>query len=45
MSQFNISEHDLLEQLRQKLNTEEYKMIASAILERAGNISFIKKEE
>lgn len=44
MSRYNISENDLLEQLRQKLNTENYKIIDSALLERTGNISFILKE-
>lgn len=43
MRRFNISENDLIEQLRQKLNTENYNIIDSALLERTGNISFIKK--
>ncbi|STY78836.1 Protein of uncharacterised function (DUF421) [Legionella wadsworthii] len=45
MRRFSISENDLLAQLRQKLNTENYSLIDSAILERTGNISFIKKED
>lgn len=43
MRRYNISKADLLEQLRQKLNTEDYSSIESALLERTGNISFIKK--
>jgi uncharacterized membrane protein YcaP (DUF421 family) len=45
MSRYNISENDLLEQLRQKLNTENYKIIEYALLERTGNISFILKDD
>ena len=44
MRRFSISENDLLVQLRQKLNTENYSQIDSAILERTGNISFILKK-
>lgn len=43
MRRFSISENDLLAQLRQKLNTENYSLIDAAILERSGSISFIKK--
>lgn len=32
MRRFNISENDLLEQLRQKLNTENFNIIDTAIL-------------
>lgn len=45
MRRFSISENDLLAQLRQKLNTEDYSLVDSAILGRTGNISFIKKED
>lgn len=45
MHRLNISMHDLLEQLRQKLNTENLNLIDAAILERTGNISFLKKGE
>ncbi|WP_419421594.1 YetF domain-containing protein (plasmid) [Legionella sp. D16C41] len=45
MRRFSISENDLLAQLRQQLNTENYSLVDSAILERTGNISFIKKED
>ncbi|AWN75909.1 TPA: YetF domain-containing protein [Legionella pneumophila] len=44
MRRFSISENDLMAQLRQRLNTENYSLIDSAILERTGNISFTKKE-
>ncbi|MGM9451994.1 DUF421 domain-containing protein [Legionella bozemanae] len=43
MRRFNISENDILAQLRQRLNTENYSLVDSAILERTGSISFIKK--
>lgn len=45
MRRFSISENDLLEQLRQRLNTENFDLVDAAILERAGSISFIKKEK
>ncbi len=44
MRRFNISENDILAQLRQRLNTEDDSSVDFAILERTGSISFIKKK-
>jgi uncharacterized membrane protein YcaP (DUF421 family) len=40
-----VSEHDLEEDLRLDAKTEDVSTIASARLERSGDISFIKKEQ
>ncbi|WP_419419443.1 DUF421 domain-containing protein [Legionella sp. D16C41] len=44
LRRFSISENDLLAQLRQRLNTEDFSLVELAILERTGNISFILKK-
>ncbi|HAU0368227.1 TPA: DUF421 domain-containing protein [Legionella pneumophila] len=43
MKRYSISENDLLDQLRLRLNTENYESIESAFLERTGCISFVTK--
>jgi uncharacterized membrane protein YcaP (DUF421 family) len=39
-----VSDHDLEEDLRLDAKTEDISTIASALLERSGDISFIKKD-
>lgn len=43
MAHFNITEHDLMEQLRQQFNTSNLDIVEKACLERNGHISFIRK--
>jgi uncharacterized membrane protein YcaP (DUF421 family) len=44
MNRANISEHDILEELRLNLQTESMDKVKEVYLERTGKVSFIKKE-
>ncbi|WP_343631733.1 YetF domain-containing protein [Fluviicola sp.] len=45
MKRMNISENDLLEEARKHINADSLDKVKTARLERAGNISFVLKEE
>jgi len=45
MRRMNISEDDLLEEVRKNTNMDSLDKVKTARLERAGNISFVLKEE
>ncbi len=45
MKRMNISEDDLLEEARKNVNLDSLEKVKAARLERAGNISFILKDE
>jgi uncharacterized membrane protein YcaP (DUF421 family) len=45
MKKVNISEDDLLENVRKNANLDSLEKVKSATLERSGNISFVLKEE
>lgn len=45
MRRMNISENDLLEEARKNINLDSLEKVKTARLERAGNISFVLKED
>ena len=45
MHRVNITEHDILEDLRLEVQLETLEKIKEVYMERTGEISFVKKEE
>lgn len=45
MSKVNITEHDILEDLRLEVQLANLEKIQEVYMERSGKISFVKKEE